>query len=251
MAPTTDLYASLQVVYEHFNQTLFKRSPLPNVMFTAQRQKSMMGYFSPERWTSKSGKNCHELAINPSYVGRSAIIELLQTLVHEMVHCWQYCYGKPGRANYHNKEWANKMESIGLMPSSTGKPGGRKTGQSMSDYPIVGGEFILQCRALVLFKNFELPWVDRYAQVTLTSATDVDKYTDALTGIDGNALDRLTTSVSTLFDDSTFVQEPEIAAKKVKIRYTCRACLVNVWGKAGLNISCNDCNVIMHETNNT
>jgi hypothetical protein len=34
------------------------------------------------------------------------------------------------------------MEEIGLMPSSTGAPGGKKTGQKMSDYIIPGGVFI-------------------------------------------------------------------------------------------------------------
>lgn len=50
-----------------------------------------------------------------------------------MTHLWQYHFGKPGRRGYHNKEWANKMESIGLMPSSTGQPGGDKTGDKMAE----------------------------------------------------------------------------------------------------------------------
>ena len=33
------------------------------------------------------------------------------------------------------------MESVGLMPSHTGKPGGRKTGQQMNDYTIKGSAF--------------------------------------------------------------------------------------------------------------
>nr|WP_227543308.1 hypothetical protein [Klebsiella pneumoniae] len=32
------------------------------------------------------------------------------------------------------------MESIGLMPSSTGRPGA-KVGQKINDYPIHGGRF--------------------------------------------------------------------------------------------------------------
>ena len=34
----------------------------------------------------------------------------------------------------YNKEFAEKMMSVGLMPSTTGKPGGKTVGQKMSDY---------------------------------------------------------------------------------------------------------------------
>jgi len=33
------------------------------------------------------------------------------------------------------------MESLGLVPSSTGAPGGKKTGQKMNDYPLKNGIF--------------------------------------------------------------------------------------------------------------
>jgi hypothetical protein len=57
---------------------------------------------------------------------------------------WQHEHGeKKSRRGYHNAEWGSKMESVGLMPSSTGKPGGNKTGAKMSDYVIEGGPFAL------------------------------------------------------------------------------------------------------------
>jgi predicted SprT family Zn-dependent metalloprotease len=58
-----------------------------------------------------------------------------------MAHLWQQDHGKPSRANYHNKEWARKMEEIGLIPSSTGKEGGKKTGQKMTHYIMSNGPF--------------------------------------------------------------------------------------------------------------
>ena len=59
---------------------------------------------------------------------------MLSTLVHEMAHLWQHHFGKPSRSNYHNKEWGDKMREIGLVPSSTGAPGGKATGQRVSHY---------------------------------------------------------------------------------------------------------------------
>ena len=42
----------------------------------------------------------------------------------------------------HNKQWAEKMKSLGLMPSHTGLTGGKKTGQKMKHYPIPDGLFL-------------------------------------------------------------------------------------------------------------
>jgi len=92
---------------------------------------------------------------HPSYFAVVPLLEVLQTLVHEMVHAWQFHFGKPGRRGYHNKEWADKMEAIGLMPSSTGKPGGARTGEKMADYAIPGGLF-MQATDKLLTQDFKI-----------------------------------------------------------------------------------------------
>ena len=51
----------------------------------------------------------------------------------------QHLFGKPSRRGYHNKECADAMEASGLMPSSTGQFGGRRTGQHMDHYIVEGG----------------------------------------------------------------------------------------------------------------
>ncbi|MDH8410092.1 sprT domain-containing protein, partial [Klebsiella pneumoniae] len=61
--------------------------------------------------------------------------------VHEMVHLWQHHHGNVSRAGYHNVEWAEKMVSIGLIPSHTGAPGGKQIGQHMSHYVEPAGRF--------------------------------------------------------------------------------------------------------------
>jgi hypothetical protein len=59
-----------------------------------------------------------------------------------MHHVWQHVFGTPSKRGYHNREWAAKMKSNGLQPSSTGMVGGKETGQRMSDYPIPNGRFL-------------------------------------------------------------------------------------------------------------
>ncbi|WP_374762256.1 hypothetical protein [Massilia scottii] len=78
-----------------------------------------------------------------------------------MCHLWQHQHGTPARRRYHDKEWGDKMEAIGLMPSATGVPGGKKTGDKMADYPIEGGRFLEVCRGL-LTRDFQISWYDRF-----------------------------------------------------------------------------------------
>src|SRR5262249_52169765 len=47
------------------------------------------------------------------------------------------------------REWASKMKQVGLMPSDTGQPGGKPTGQNMSHYIVNGGRFDHLCRKLL------------------------------------------------------------------------------------------------------
>lgn len=232
----------MQVAFDHFNEHLFNNK-LPQILFTTQRQHQVMGYFAPNRWASADGKKCHEIAINPLYVGRATLIGLMQTLVHEMVHCWQECFGKISRKSYHNKQWANKMISIGLMPSSTGHPGGAITGQYMSDYPAPKGKFIQACEKLLKTKGFNLPWVDRFAQV---SSVEADNTTlEALEGMDAALINQLTIKLEDVFGIESFAEPTPQAAKKIKVKYTCDECDINVWGRGGLKLRCDECNIVL------
>lgn len=61
-----------------------------------------------------------------------------------------------------NRQWAAKMEAVGLMPSSTGRAGGKRTGEKMSDYPIEGGDFLSAFNQLLTDKRFLISWFDRF-----------------------------------------------------------------------------------------
>lgn len=135
-------YSGLQTAFDFFNVALFD-GKLANAFITYQRKPHSAGYFAPDRFAGRieQGK-LPEIALNPdSFFGESDQAAC-QTLVHEMCHGWQHLFGKPSRGGYHNREWASKMKSIGLMPSATGKPGGREVGQHMSDYAIPDGAFV-------------------------------------------------------------------------------------------------------------
>lgn len=259
MHPTEELYDSLKTAYEHFNQALFG-GKLEKVIFTVQRQKGVMGYFAPDRWGNLKGRKCHEIAINPSYIANARLIEVMQTLVHEMVHCWQHCFGNPGRAYYHNKEWANKMMKVGLMPSSTGEPGGKITGQHMGDYIIKDGPFLKAFYDLQNSKQFQLRWIDRKSLPRLfepiiadpnnVTSLAVSKEALVANNPDLNEIDESTllphvientdSAYSDMLPDN-FVEE-DLPKRKTRSRYICLGCNSKIYGKMHLNIQCLDCN---------
>jgi len=142
--PTADQYRAFSRMFSFFNERLFEGA-LPNVMLTFSRHPRFWGFFSPRRWSVRGDdeKTLGEIALNPDHLREHDARFIASTIAHEMAHCWQYAFGKPSRRNYHNKEWGAKMKGIGLMPSNTGAPGGRQTGQGMSHYVIEGGPFAL------------------------------------------------------------------------------------------------------------
>jgi len=260
MNPTSELYDSLEEAYDFFNAELFG-ALLPTVIFTVQRKKGVMGYFAPDRWGNMRGNKCHEIAINPSYIANSCLIEVLQTLGHEMVHCWQHSFGSPGRGHYHNREWARKMIEIGLMPSATGLPSGSMTGQLMSDYIIENGPFFHVYEQLKSQKGFQLKWIDRIAAnkvfdpafYPITEAVQQDNRPESEGGLAGVSEPQESPSPVPLPQQT--IHEPTYAevapidmfipaparSKNSKKKYSCHSCNLNVWGKPGLNIICGEC----------
>jgi hypothetical protein len=154
---TTAQYRAFQEAYDFFNAELFGAS-LPHVLVTLQRHAKARGYFAPERFRGRiADAAAHELAMNPdSFTGRSDE-EILSTLAHEMAHVWQQSHGTPPRRSYHDRQWAAKMKEIGLQPTSTGAPGGKETGQSVTHFIVAGGAYG-RAYAKLKAKGFRLDW---------------------------------------------------------------------------------------------
>lgn len=226
MTPTEEAYSELQQAYDHFNAELFG-GQLPPCLLTFQRKANSCGYFSAARFVRRhDGEITAEIAVNPEYFALVPMIDILQTVAHESVHLWQHYFGSPGRARYHNSEWADKMEAIGLMPSDTGKPGGRRTGQNMSDYPIPGGPFMVAVEKLLTAK-FQISWLDRYPPPNVV--------TGALGGTSALAAD-----AGVSLGVKLTLPEPK---PQTRAKFVCPKCKAAAWGKPGLRIICEPCEV--------
>lgn len=214
---TRNTYANWQRAYEHYNVKLFDGA-LPDCLITFQRRDHRSyGYFSPERFGHmRDDSKRDEIALNPMKFKVEGVQEALQTLVHEMAHLWQHHHGSPTKG-YHNGEWADKMESIGLMPSDTGKPGGKRIGQKMADYAIPRGRFI-KATAELLASGWAIDWYDRLAELQTEAIAPTGIFSLAGVGPDS--------------------ETPARPNKTNRVRYDCPACDARAWGKPGLQIMC-------------
>jgi hypothetical protein len=132
----------LQKAFDYLNQSLFDGALSP-VMLLLHRHRGAQGFFRPNSFNEreKGEFKLHEIALNPDTFAGKTDEWILSVLAHEQCHQWQQEFGKPPRKGYHDKQWANKMEEIGLMPSTTFEEGGKRTGQKVGHYIIPGGPF--------------------------------------------------------------------------------------------------------------
>lgn len=215
---TSTEYIGLEEAFNYLNQELFNNE-LSGCLITMQRKSKAAGYYSNNRFVKRMEAEAtedkiytDEIALNPDNFKYFSDIEILSTLLHEMCHLWQYKKGTPSRGAYHNKEWANKMESVGLMPSSTGKPGGKRVGQKVSDYVIKGGVFEKKAKDLIS-RGFKVNW----ESISITGRPQPVPGMESPQGEHGQT------------------------KNKNKIKYTCPGCKINAWGKPGLKLICGDC----------
>jgi predicted SprT family Zn-dependent metalloprotease len=269
--PTDESYEAVQSAYDYFNTTLFE-GKLPTCLITFQRQKRIMGYVSFKRWVNTQQQYVDELAINPEYFANYPPIEICQTLCHEMVHIWQAHFGTPGRRGYHNAQWAKKMTSIGLIPSTTSKPGGDATGEHVGDYILRGGLFYKACQTF-LDQGFSLRWVDRFPVHRGDAPVityDEDGRSIKLEAAEEKpmAMPKFNTlqlhAVPTSVDEAVVRQDetPHVFAaapstptlvssqplnRSNRHKYVCKGCAMQLWGKPGLHVICGTCQLGLTE----
>jgi hypothetical protein len=211
--PTTEAYAVWQLAFSFFNQRLYQ-GQLRDCVFTLNYSRPL-GYFCPGSFQNRDGEMAHQIAMNPTWFEARGDIGAFSTLVHEMAHQWRHDYGpvnrKGGRGagGYHDKVWADRMELIGLMPSHTGEPGGRRLGFRMTHYIIEGGAFDRACREFLNDGNF-IDWRDARMRRDPSPAT------------------------------TAAAQAP--AKSPTSTRYACPRCKITIRGRRGLRVSHDDCN---------
>lgn len=212
--PTAEAYGLLQVSFSFFNERLFGGS-LPDCMITFNNRRRALGSFCAGAFENRSSDIAHEISMNPRYLGARDDAESFSTFVHEMSHLARHVSGRlnrkggKGRGGYHDRVWADIMESVGLIPSSTGAPGGRRTGYAMSHYIIPGGCFDIACRELFASGLF----------------------------IDWRAARGLRAG------DPGGGDEPEPQPRNTRTCFVCAGCDLKAWSRRTAKLSCTDCTI--------
>lgn len=142
--------------YNFFNKELFNSELSESIIFNFVRKRRNHGYFMSNCWIDGDDNVISEISINPDSMFNREVKEVFSTLVHEMCHLWQMLYGKPSKGNYHNGEFAKKMEDIGLMTSQSGMPEGKRTGSPMTHYIVEDGKFD---KAFTIIKDVKIPFI--------------------------------------------------------------------------------------------
>jgi hypothetical protein len=213
--PTRQVCDELAVAFSAFNSQLFGGRLRP-CLVTLQRHRGAAGYFASQRFETRDGTMIvDEIALNPDAFHLHSPTQIFSTLVHEQVHALQAQHGSPSPGGYHNKQWAGWMERIGLIPSHTGAPGGRKTGVRMSHYIDPAGAFARECAAL-LAQGIDISFIDRWASMRPTGHPTGSNGNH---GVDGRRQSKLAS----------------------KTRFSCPGCKANAWGKSDLRIDCRPC----------
>ena len=218
---TTDQYTIIETIYAFYNKHLFD-GKLSGCLFSFTRRKNTAGYFSPNSWIKRrTNGNVHEIAINPDTTNLKDN-EFHQTLVHEMVHQWQEEYGTPSRKCYHNKEWAEKMLEVGLIPFNVNNPE-KMIGQSVSDKLMEHGKLFYLIKKLDT-ENLLVPLVPKRYSKPKSIVSNNDGVGDS-------------------YEEESEIPYEEPTKMGKKFKFTCK-CGINIWGKYELDVTCNLCSSV-------
>src|SRR5947208_1339758 len=92
--PTEEQFGAFRSMFDHFNRELFG-GVLPAVLLNLSRaSRKTAAYYKFNSW-QREEVTADEISINPIHIHEAAALETAQSLVHEMVHLWQFRFGRP------------------------------------------------------------------------------------------------------------------------------------------------------------
>lgn len=212
MKPNIEQNEAYLKAFDHFNAALFEGNLSRPMLILSRNQAIIGGYFSPNQWHDGDNK-VHEIALNANACATADLLAVMGWLVHEMIHLWQFEQGKPSRAGYHNKEFANKCRALGLEPKDLQT--GADVGQKLTTTIISGG--LADNAIAALPDEAILPWE--------CNLLHIDQ------GKNGKKKDK----------------DRDKQKSGSRAKYTCPVCSLNAWAKPGAKIICGDCEALLIE----
>lgn len=213
-----------KAIFDKLNKELFD-GQLGEVMCTFSRNKNVVGgYFSPDKWEDDDGNLIPEIAINANLMLVSEPHDLYNTLIHEMLHQWQFEHGKPSRNGYHNQEWADKAKEIGLRPTDGN---GKETGQAINTEFIEDGPAQMVVAEMLTKDDYIWPYYADHLMVDEGGKTRPQ--TEGEQSTEGQK-------------ENSEVETKQPPRSGSRTKYTCSVCGLNAWAKHGASLLCGECN---------
>jgi predicted SprT family Zn-dependent metalloprotease len=235
------MHTELQESYDLYNGKLFA-GQLPCCEIVFQRKSQVISYFSAKKTTFT--KQTDEIVLNPDYFARVPKIVVLQRLVQEMVHLWQYYFGQSTQSSY--QEWANKMQSIGLMPQK--EVFSHAIEQQFNTSIIQGGAFQRVTIGL-LAQGFAVPWLNKPSPNKETpSKKEFPRPVQAGLWLELRADEHkedLPPSLITKTRNEVKMPPHTTQITTPYHKYSCPHCKIHLWGKPKLRVQCAKCQVLL------
>lgn len=229
---SAELYGKIQTVIDELDKRFFSgadKEKIPEVVFAINNKcrSCVVAYVQADAlYDKKTDKKLQYMGINPDYLDRK-LEEILSTVCHELCHVYEHAYIHIPRGGYHDKQWSELMISCGLEPKYLNSSKTAVTHTIVKDGAF--DKFVTE---------FKEKYGEDYFNIVSYSA-EVMKRTRKELGIEDDE-----------DDDSPKPDNADKPIKKYnrnKIKYVCPGCGCKVWGKPGLNISCNDCMETLEE----
>lgn len=214
-SPTAELYADFDFIRHYLTDRHFAGS-MPPCVVTFNRRPRGIAYIGADTFENIVGETAHELSFNIAKLRQHDDRFAMSVVACALVGVWRQTHGPRGKGNrpptkgYCDRSMASKMEEIGLVPSDTGTPDGKKrTGYGISYYIAEGGPFDLDAREL-LATGFRIRWRDHPSQLPRIE-----------------------------HDEASSEGAPQ--KKATRVRFECPECEQLAWAKATAVLECGVC----------
>jgi hypothetical protein len=109
-----EIASQLYVWTDRFNDRFFEHGMPETVLSFESMDHRILAAYTLRR---NAQGLLYEITFNTKHL-RRALWETLETLMHEYVHLWQQNFGEhPVQRNYHNVEFVQRCEALGLHPA--------------------------------------------------------------------------------------------------------------------------------------
>ncbi len=171
LTPSEQLNAAIADLVDMLNNRVLARyltdtnsnrlGAAPECIVTVESFARGYGAFAAKSiWSDHHGRLLDQITLVVNSVTFADLKFGASLIVHELIHSVQFHKGTVSEKtrDYHNAQYRDWMQSVGLQTSKTGLPGGADVGSGMSHYIIPDGPFDREMDK-ILGAGFELPWM--------------------------------------------------------------------------------------------